>query len=499
MGHLFVAQGDLTKLACDAVIIPCDSDLNVNPVWVSVLPANLPAGDGDWLRLPGVACDHGIVKLPDSNGRRVCAVIAVEGQSEPGDVVDRVWRALSAVAGGLDKADTRALPLVGVPLVGTGDGGLHGRRAEVIDKLLRRHRDSPVAADLALILNDRRDFAAVQVRRVDDDWMDLDHSLLEKADRLGELAGSRQLSLFLGAGISQPAGLPSWWGLLEQLAEAAGMALSQEVSPFDAAIPIVTTLGARYYDEMKARVDVPRHAVGHALLASLRVKQMVTTNFDPCLELALASVLDGNFRVLTRELADGALPWLLKLHGDIRRPESIVLTSADVNIHREENQALQGVVQSLLLTSHLLFVGFSLTDESFLDLAAAVTRVRNKADRKPTAGTGTAIALTPNGVDAARYKDLDMFPVLDDDAKTVEASRLLEIFLDRLCWKAASENDLVAEYLLDDRYVSGLSAADSDLRDILKKIENLSSGVESTPGWRPVARALTSLGADLRR
>jgi hypothetical protein len=41
---------------------------------------------------------------------------------------------------------------------------------------------------------------------------------------------------------------------------------------------------------------VSRHAVGNAPLAGLRVKQMVTTNFDPCLELALETVLKGEFR-----------------------------------------------------------------------------------------------------------------------------------------------------------------------------------------------------------
>ena len=38
MGHLFVAHGDLTKLACDAVLIPCDAEGWVTPAWRSLLP-----------------------------------------------------------------------------------------------------------------------------------------------------------------------------------------------------------------------------------------------------------------------------------------------------------------------------------------------------------------------------------------------------------------------------------------------------------------------------
>ena len=45
---------------------------------------------------------------------------------------------------------------------------------------------------------------------------------------------------------------------------------------------------------------------------------------------------------------------------------------------------------------------------------------------------GTAVALTPDAIGRARYTDLEMIPMLDDDARTTEASRLLEIFLDRV-------------------------------------------------------------------
>ena len=62
--------------------------------------------------------------------------------------------------------------LVGVPLVGTGDGGLADRRGEVIDKLLDKHRaqGSSLDCDVALILYERQDFAAVQARRRPEDW-----------------------------------------------------------------------------------------------------------------------------------------------------------------------------------------------------------------------------------------------------------------------------------------------------------------------------------------
>ena len=214
---------------------------------------------------------------------------------------------------------------------------------------------------MAIILRDRRDFAAVQERRKKQDWPELTAELRDHADRLGKLAASGELSLFLGAGVSRPVGLPDWWGLLDGLAEAAKMKPpSRKKNPFKAAAPIAMALGDSYHNEVRRQLEKQQHGVGHALLANLYVKRMVTTNFDCCMELALKSLAVEDFRVLTRQLARGSSPWLLKLNGDIRKPGSIVLTSDDLRRYPRERRALEGVVQSLLLTSHLLFVGFSL-------------------------------------------------------------------------------------------------------------------------------------------
>ena len=50
----------------------------------------------------------------------------------------------------------------------------------------------------------------------------------------------------------------------------------------------------------------------------------------------------------------------LKLHGTVSRPDSIVLTRADYASYSKEQAASQGVLQGLLLTQHVLFVGFSI-------------------------------------------------------------------------------------------------------------------------------------------
>lgn len=508
-GHLFTVRGDLLRLACDALVIPCDGRLNLTQVWAPLLDGEeVTAGDQPgWVRLSGRSVEAtGCLILPRSVGPTVTLVATADGGMTVEGMVERVATAVRTAAEAAAGAHQgRHLPLVALPLAGTGEGGLAHERGRVVKALVPALEAVAAAAsvDVALVLFDRRDHAAVQAARSGvGAWGGLSDTLLEKADWLGRRAAEGELSLFLGAGVSVPLGLPSWRQLLDAMAaEARVPAPKADADLLAEAERLRRILGAeRYAHFMRSVFKVERHALSHALLAGLRTRQMVTTNFDPCLERALDSIHgSGGYRVLTGSLAAGGMPWLLKLHGDVHRPESLVLTASDYRKLNDEHGALHGVVQALLLTSHLLFVGFSLTDSDFLDLAQEVRAVRQTADEshKPLPPSGTALALHPDAVDAASWREeIETLSMLDapNDA---EAARLLELFLDRLSWTAMRETDLSAEFLLDERYAADASPEDAALRDrVLSWLRTVEPLERKSVGWRHLEATLVRLGFD---
>src|SRR5581483_4589664 len=111
---------------------------------------------------------------------------------------------------------------------------------------------------------------------------------------------------------------------------------------------------------------------------------------------------------------------------------------------------LAGIVQTLLLTRHMLFVGFSLSDENFHRIADDVRRVLRSL-QPPANGTaavgkpfGTAVVLHRRRlIEELWGEDLRWVGVGGDD----EAPRRLEVFLDDLL---AQTRDTA--HLLDRRY-----------------------------------------------
>ncbi|MEH3135988.1 MAG: SIR2 family protein [Mycolicibacterium neoaurum] len=198
---------------------------------------------------------------------------------------------------------------------------------------------------------------------------------------------------------------------------------------------------------------------------------------------------------LARELAAQSKPWLLKMQGDARRPDTIVLTSDDYDRLESNESAILSVVETLLLTSHLVFVGYSLEDDDFTAAAERVRRVRALADTGSEADFATVLALHPDSVKA--QPGLTKISMLETP-DTKAAARLLEIFLDRVAWSAARADARSHAHLLDDHYDDLFTddAATSRLRDLLRPLVELGSDdpARQSSGWKHIEMLLTDLG-----
>jgi SIR2-like domain len=521
-GHVFVVGADLVRLSCDDVLVPTDRSLQVSRSWLPLIPPDaIATQDDDGAQLTGGwDGDQRVRELPGCGDRRVWLIDTVDSGGDADDSADEAagrgleWlldgarQALAAVAARdvPEPAHGRARRLVGLPALGTGWGGAAGRRGDLLRRLLPLLREAAGehGFDVALVLRRPSDLAAAQrLRRAEGGGWDLPDPLAVTAEELGSRARDGELAVFLGAGVSAAAGLPTWEELLEELAGRAGLdgdlrAGVSQLPPQDSAALLARSLGreelAGYVQE---RFGPQPYALAHALVAGLPVREYVTTNYDPLVELAAADV-GRPMRVLPFEEAEPSAPWLLKLHGDAGHPDSIVLTREQYLDFGDRRTALAGVLQSLLLTRHVLFVGTSMLDDDLIRIAHQVRTVLTDPapdpDPEPDARrrSGTVLALQDDPVRARLWEqDVDTVAMAGRDVPPAEAARRLEVLLDLVGCLSAEPTG----YLLDPAYRGLLDEEETALSAALGRVaDTLAEGAGQSWAGHEVATLLRRLG-----
>lgn len=518
-GHVFVVHGDITAFACDAWLLPTDAHLYVTDAWWT--PALADALRAAFCRNhhhhPGPA-------VPDAIGPERCRPVFTTDPPIPqpppwltvmgaGRVtfewyLDGVRRFIAAALAELAHRPPflarRARRLLAVPLVGTGHGGAHRAAGEMAGLLIEalteeaaRHR-----VDLALVCNKRGDFAAAQAARRNHGpgrWRALPSAAVERARALAREAGAGRLVVFLGAGVGAGAGLPLWDELLTALAERAGLDRAGAEWPHFQALDALDKaeyLAARLRDDGgvgPAVVELlTRHrhyGLAHALVAGLPGREAITTNYDRLYETACEAT-GRPCAVLPYEPDHTAPRWLLKMHGCVDWPDDIILTRENYLRYAERNAALAGIVQAMLITRSMLFLGFSLGDDNFLRIVDAVRRaIRPGGDR--AGRLGTAVMLADNPLLRTLWgADLDWI-CLGTAGREAEAARRVEIFLDCLGLHAVD-----TAHLLDPRFAPVRTAAEDALVALLQPLRALPADhpAREAPAWALVSALLQRLG-----
>lgn len=189
---------------------------------------------------------------------------------------------------------------------------------------------------------------------------------------LCELIRQEKVILWVGSGFSRDAGYPSGSELSAIILESSG-----ELPKGDTELQLtVLRETADYFVEKKGRDALiellkqyycrhPRRIDVHESLALInRVKYIITTNYDPLFELAY-----GDHRIV-KIAHDEELPsstdypekaLLLKIHGDLSDPDSVVITSSDYD-RFDKDSIVWGKIKALLAEYSVVFIGYSISD-----------------------------------------------------------------------------------------------------------------------------------------
>ena len=213
-------------------------------------------------------------------------------------------------------------------------------------------------------------------------------------DKLHDLMGSARPPLALiGSGASLNSGYPTWPELMMELREIAGPAakIPQRRSILEADAPWEAevhrkSIGPDAFDEfITRRFGQPKRlAEPHIQIARMPFRHFLTTNYDPCIELALAEVGRGSATVSWENsdaLSDFLIglssapvrPSVVYMHGRFDNPVGAVLTeSSYVDRYIKSDDARRKLL-AIFMTQPVVFIGFSMNDPDLANLMREVT------------------------------------------------------------------------------------------------------------------------------
>lgn len=226
---------------------------------------------------------------------------------------------------------------------------------------------------------------------------------------LVQSVASSNTALFVGAGISLAAGYPSARELVAALQQELGTPPTNASFP-DAMAQAINEHGrARVVQFLMERLarQAPAESKIHATIAQLPFDVVVTTNFDTLLEQAFQRTGKHCFTVVSPEelaYSRSGVVSVLKLHGSIERPDSLLLTPRDYRAFETSRELLANAFQNYLVTRSPIFVGSSLSDETIL-------RILEETGRKLGAHAPRAYVVVPQVDPAMRARLEGLWPV----------------------------------------------------------------------------------------
>jgi hypothetical protein len=214
-----------------------------------------------------------------------------------------------------------------------------------------------------------------------------------------------RLLLFAGAGLSMNLGLPSWSQLINHLASELNFDplvfnglgsfpmlaefYKQEIGSIDSLVDWMRI------NWTGAHIPIGSSAI-HRMVAQARFPVIYTTNYDPWIERAhehqgseFTKIVSGSDLVATKGTQ------IVKFHGDLDEPHTMVLTESDYFERLTFEHPLDIKLRADIQQYSVLFVGYSLNDPNIRLILHRLSRFRATL-RAPSTPLCSYIFLTSN-------------------------------------------------------------------------------------------------------
>lgn len=243
----------------------------------------------------------------------------------------------------------------------------------------------------------------------------------------------RELVLFVGSGVSANLGLPPWSGLIEKMATDIGFEPSLFMGASD--FPAL----AEYYEIKKGgRTELVKwmhsewhgpsistlNSIIHDAIVKCNFPKIYTTNYDHWLERSYTERGVSYQKVVDvrdiPKMVEGETT-ILKFHGDIDVPDSMVLTESDYANRMSLESELDIQFRSDSLQRGVLFVGYSLSDKNLRYILHKLKQIRMKYGNGIGAPKSYLFTHRVNHVERELFKQWSVEVILSDELAPAEA------------------------------------------------------------------------------
>lgn len=252
--------------------------------------------------------------------------------------------------------------------------------------------------------------------------------------------------LFVGAGVSQNLGLPSFGELIDHLAEELGydpeifgifgdyLSLAEHYKIQKGTVGPLRSWMDR---EWHKGIDISTSRI-HELIVQLKCSIIYTTNYDRWLEIAhehyhipyCKVVNEGNMASIRHSAVQ-----IVKLHGDFDDDDSIVLTESSYFDRLSFDAPLDIKLRADALGQTMLFIGYSLGDINIRYLLYKIHTQWEKSAWARVRPRSYVFLTRPNPIQESILKDRGITPFVSQQDNPGEG---LKTFLEDLVRRAFS-------------------------------------------------------------